>query len=91
MRVSTVDIANETSLISGPVELVRQSLWSLALAVAFTTTSAPLGKVAATLYVLRGLRALRPFLHVRVAFLFSSSFAPTLPMSGQVAMPTDGV
>jgi len=71
MRVSTLGIAHETSLISGPVELVRQGLWPLALAVAFTTAIAPFGKFAATLYVLMGLRARQPFPNLRGAFLFA--------------------
>jgi paraquat-inducible protein A len=71
MRVSTLGISHETSLISGPIELVRQGLWPLALAVAFTTALAPFGKFASTLYVLLGLRARQPFPRLRGAFLFA--------------------
>ena len=60
MQVSEVGIVHETTLISGPAELVRHGLWPLALAVAFTTAIAPVGKFAGTLYVLVGLRMKRP-------------------------------
>ena len=54
MKVSTAGIVHETTLTSGPLELVRHGLWPLALAVAFTTAIAPLGKFAGMLYVLVG-------------------------------------
>lgn len=41
IKVSTMGIRHETTLISGPMELVRQGLWPLALAVGFTTGLAP--------------------------------------------------
>ncbi len=56
MKVSTAGIVHETTLNSGPIELVNRGLWPLALAVAFTTAIAPLGKFAGTLYVLLGLK-----------------------------------
>ena len=56
MKVSTAGIVHETTLLSGPAELVRHGLWPLAIAVAFTTALAPLIKFAGTLYVLIGLR-----------------------------------
>ncbi|MEA2811111.1 MAG: paraquat-inducible protein, partial [Rhodospirillaceae bacterium] len=37
MKVSTAGIVHETTLESGPIELVDRGLWPLALAVAFTT------------------------------------------------------
>ncbi len=40
MKVSTAGIVHETSLLSGPAELVRHGLWPLAIAVAFTTALA---------------------------------------------------
>ncbi|WP_422009709.1 paraquat-inducible protein A [Reyranella sp.] len=56
MKVSTAGIVHETTILSGPSELVRHGLWPLALAVSFTTAFAPLIKFAGTLYVLVGLR-----------------------------------
>lgn len=56
MKVSTAGIVHETTIHSGPLELVRHGLWPLAIAVAFTTAFAPLIKFAGTLYVLVGLR-----------------------------------
>jgi paraquat-inducible protein A len=71
MMVSTAGIVHETTLASGPLELVRHGLWPLALVVAFTTALAPLGKYAGTLYVLLGLRAKKPFPHLGRVFLFA--------------------
>src|ERR1700744_3928923 len=56
MKVSTVGIVHDTTLISGPMELVRQGLWPLAIAVGFTTAVAPLAKFLGAIYVLAGLR-----------------------------------
>lgn len=56
MKVSTAGIVHETTILSGPAELVRHGLWPLAIAVSFTTAFAPLIKFAGTLYVLVGLR-----------------------------------
>src|SRR6185503_6701342 len=70
MKVSTMGIAHETSLISGPMELVRQGLWPLALAVGFTTGLAPLCKFAGAIYVLVGLRVRQPLPNLRGVFLF---------------------
>lgn len=61
MKVSTAGITHESTLVSGPIELVRAGLWPLAVAVGFTTAIAPLGKFAGTAYVLLGLRARRPW------------------------------
>jgi paraquat-inducible protein A len=56
MKVSTAGIVHETTIESGPIELVNRGLWPLALAVAFTTAIAPLIKFVGTLYVLIGLK-----------------------------------
>ncbi|MBS0222769.1 MAG: paraquat-inducible protein A [Proteobacteria bacterium] len=71
MTVSTAGIVHESTLASGPLELVRQGLWPLALAVVFTTGLAPLGKFAGTIYVLVGLRLHRPLPNLRGVFLFA--------------------
>lgn len=56
MKVSTAGIVHETTIESGPLELVNRGLWPLAIAVAFTTAIAPLIKFLGTLYVLLGLK-----------------------------------
>ena len=56
MKVSTAGIVHETTLNSGPLELVERGLWPLALAVAFTTAFAPLVRLSGMLYVLVGLK-----------------------------------
>jgi paraquat-inducible protein A len=71
MKVSTAGIMHETWLHSGPMELVRQGLWPLALAVAFTTGLAPAAKFLGTIYVLIGLRLPRPAPYLRSVFRFT--------------------
>ena len=71
MKVSTAGIVHETTLLSGPAELVRHGLWPLAVAVAFTTAAAPLIKFAGTLYVLVGLRMRTLPPNLRGIFLIS--------------------
>jgi paraquat-inducible protein A len=71
MKVSTFGIQHTTTLISGPVELVRHGLWPLALVVFFTTAIAPFAKFAGTLYVLVGLRMSRPPPYLRSVFLLA--------------------
>lgn len=56
MKVSTAGIVHQTTLNSGPLELVERGLWPLALAVAFTTAFAPLVRLTGMLYVLVGLK-----------------------------------
>lgn len=71
MKVSTAGIVHETTILSGPAELVRHGLWPLAIAVAFTTALAPLIKFAGTLYVLIGLRMRTLPPNLRGIFLIS--------------------
>jgi paraquat-inducible protein A len=75
MKVSTMGIQHETSLISGPIELVRQGLWPLALAVGFTTGLAPLIKFTGAIYVLVGLRLPRPLPNLRGVFRFTRAIS----------------
>jgi paraquat-inducible protein A len=56
MKVSTMGIVHETTLTSGPIELVRQGLWPVAVVVGFTTALAPLAKFACMIYALGALR-----------------------------------
>jgi len=69
MKVSAFGIVHETTLDSGPIELVNRGLWPLALAVAFATALAPLGKFVGTLYVLLGLKLRGPPPNLRGVFL----------------------
>ena len=71
MKVSTSGIVRETFLDSGPLELVARGLWPLAVAVAFTTAYAPLGKFLATFYVIIGLKLEHMPPNIRDVFLFS--------------------
>lgn len=71
MQVSTAGIFHDSTLVDGPLELVRHGLWPLAFVVFFTTAIAPLAKHAGILYVLIGLRARRPFPHLGRVFLFA--------------------
>jgi paraquat-inducible protein A len=75
MKVSTLGIQHETSLISGPMELVRQGLWPLAIAVGFTTGLAPLIKFIGAIYVLVGLRLPRPLPNLRGVFRFTRAIS----------------
>ena len=75
MKVSTAGIVHETTLISGPMELVRQGLWPLALAVGFTTALAPLVKFAGAIYVLAGLRFNLPLPNLGRVFRFQRRIA----------------
>src|SRR5215831_4696619 len=59
MKVSAVGIEHDTTLVSGPIELVNRGLGPLALAVAFATALAPAITFLATLYVLVGLKMRR--------------------------------
>lgn len=71
MKVSTAGIVHETTILSGPAELVRHGLWPLAIAVSFTTALAPLIKFAGTIYVLIGLRMRTLPPNLRGIFLIS--------------------
>jgi paraquat-inducible protein A len=76
MKVSTAGIVRETSLTSGPAELVDRGLWPLALAVAFTTALAPFAKFVGTLYVLIGLRLGRSLPNMRGIFRIARKMGP---------------
>jgi paraquat-inducible protein A len=71
LTVSKAGIEHATTLISGPIELVKHGLWPLGFVVFFTTAIAPLGKIAGTIYVLVGLRMSRLPPNLRGVFLFS--------------------
>jgi paraquat-inducible protein A len=69
MRVSAFGIVHETTLDSGPIELVDRGLWPLALAVGFTTAYASAIKFFGTIYVLVGLKMRRLPPNLRGVFL----------------------
>jgi len=71
MRVSTAGIVHDTTLLSGPSELVRQGLWPLAIAVAFTTAVAPICKHVGLIYVLLALKLRLPLPGLAVVFRFA--------------------
>lgn len=71
MQVSTAGIVHDSTLASGPLELVRSGLWPLALIVTFTTAIAPFGKYAGMLYVLIGAQARTPFPYLARVFRFA--------------------
>jgi paraquat-inducible protein A len=71
MKVSTAGIMHETTLFSGPNELVRQGLWPLAVAVGFTTGLAPAARFLGLIYVLVGLALPRPLPNLRGVFRFA--------------------
>jgi len=75
MKVSTAGIEHSTTLISGPIELVKHGLWPLGLVVFFTTAIAPFVKFAGTAYVLVGLRTPRPLPNLCGVFLFARKMA----------------
>jgi paraquat-inducible protein A len=68
MKVSTMGIVHETTLFSGPNELVRQGLWPLAVAVGFTTGLAPAVRFVGLIYVLVGVRLATPPPNLRGVF-----------------------
>ena len=59
MSVQTAGIAHSAYLLSGPEELVRRDMPSLAAVVVFVTLLAPFGKLIGTLYVLLRLHEAR--------------------------------
>jgi len=69
MKVSAVGIVHETTLDSGPIELVNRGLWPLAVAVGFTTAYASAIKFLGTIYVLVGLKMQRLPPNLRGVFL----------------------
>jgi paraquat-inducible protein A len=69
MKVSAVGIVHETTLDSGPIELVNRGLWPLAAAVGFTTAYASAIKFLGTIYVLVGLKMQRLPPNLRGVFL----------------------
>jgi paraquat-inducible protein A len=76
MSVESAGIIHYAGLFSGPQELVRRGMSSLALVVIFVTVAAPFGKLLGTLYVLAGLRLRRPPRHLRRVFVLVERVSP---------------
>lgn len=76
MSVQSAGVVLHAGLFSGPQELVRRGMSSLALVVIFVTVAAPFGKLLGTLYVLTGLRLARPPRHLRRVFVLVERASP---------------
>ena len=76
MSVETAGITLHADLLSGPEELFRRGMTSLAVVVVFVTVAAPFGKLLGTLYVLVGLQVARPPRHLRRVFVLVERLTP---------------
>jgi len=76
MRVEAGGIVHFADLVSGPEELLRRGMPSLAVAVVFTSLIAPLAKLVGTIYVLGLLQTARPPRHIRRVFVFVRRLTP---------------
>ena len=76
MSVETAGIERTANLFSGPWELVRRDMGPLALVIVFVTVLAPLGRLAAMLYVLIRLHERRSARHLRRVFALAERLRP---------------
>jgi paraquat-inducible protein A len=76
MSLSIQGRVQEADLVTGCLALLEQGLWSLAAFVAFTTIVAPSIKLAATLYVLLGLKLPRPLPGLPLVFRWLEKLHP---------------
>ena len=76
MTVSTFGMFLSANLFSGPEGLERHGVWELSVVVLFTTVLAPLLRLGLMSYVLAGLRAARPPIHLRTAFRWAEHLRP---------------
>lgn len=76
MTVQTAGIVHHADLISGPLELERRGMFSLSVAVVFTSLLAPMAKLAGTVYALGLLQMRNPPRHIRRVFLFVRKLTP---------------
>src|SRR5206468_722634 len=65
MQVSLAGISRSADLFTGPINLQRNGVWELMIVVLFTTVAAPALKLGCMIYVLAGVRAEHPPLHLR--------------------------
>ena len=76
MSVQTAGIQLHAGLFSGPAELVRRGMGSVAIVVVFVTVIAPFCKLAGTLYVLLRMYEAPPPRHLRRVFAWVERLAP---------------
>jgi paraquat-inducible protein A len=76
MSVETAGIQLHAGLFSGPEELVRRGMTSVAIVVVFVTVIAPFGKLAGTLYVLLRMYETKPPRHLRRVFAWVERLTP---------------
>ena len=76
MSVQKAGIMHAAGLFSGPEELVRRGMPSLAVVVVFVTVIAPFGKLLGELYVLLRMREARPPRHLRRVFVLAEKLRP---------------
>ena len=76
MRVQAGGITHLADLVAGPEELARRGMYSLAVAVVFTSLIAPALKLLGTIYALGLLQTPRPPRHIRRVFLFVRRLTP---------------
>jgi paraquat-inducible protein A len=76
MSVATAGIELHAGLLSGPEELFRHDMASLAIVVIFVTLIAPFGRLACTLYVLIRLHERHPPRHLCRVFVWAERLRP---------------
>jgi paraquat-inducible protein A len=76
LSVSTAGIDLSAGLLSGPEELMRRGMSSLAMVVVFVTLIAPFGKLIFTLYVLIRAHERQPPAHLRRVFVWAEKLRP---------------
>ncbi len=76
MTVRSAGIVHRADLLGGPEELARRGMYSLSVAVVFTSLLAPLAKLVGTVYALGLLQLRNPPRHIRRVFLFVRKLTP---------------
>jgi paraquat-inducible protein A len=76
MKVQAGGITHLADLVAGPEELARRGMFSLAVAVLFTSLIAPGAKLLGTIYALGLLQTPHPPRHIRRVFLFVRRLTP---------------
>jgi paraquat-inducible protein A len=76
MSVETAGITLHAGLFSGPEELVKRGMASIAIVVVFVTVIAPFGQLGGTLYVLLRMQQDPPPRHLRRVFTWVERLAP---------------
>ena len=76
MSVQTAGIELHAGLFSGPIELTRRGMASVAAVVVFVTVIAPFAKLVGTLYVLIRMQQPQPPRHLRQVFAWVERLTP---------------